>query len=114
MLNFFIFALLSNLKWQTKRRPVLLIWMIYNHFLIFVIGFSIISYFYTYKLPDIYGAKSQILLKSDQTYDYQSQIYKGIGFYQPYQDNSNQIRVITSNDLIQKALLKLKFNVSYF
>ena len=29
-------------------------------------------------------------------------------------DNSNQIRVITSNDLIQKALSKFKVDVSYY
>lgn len=75
---------------------------------------ALISYFYTYKLPDVYAAKNQILLKSDDTYDYQNQIYKGIGYYQPYQDNDNQIRVITSNDLIAEALSHLKFDVSYF
>ncbi|MCW3082641.1 MAG: ptk [Bacteroidetes bacterium] len=80
----------------------------------FVAVASILCYFYTYKLPDVYAAKTQILLKSDDTYDYQNQIYKGIGFYQPYQDNDNQIRVITSNDLIEQALSKLKLDVSYF
>jgi tyrosine-protein kinase Etk/Wzc len=80
----------------------------------FVVVAFILSYFYTYKLPDVYAAKTQILLKSDDTYDYQNQIYKGIGFYQPYQDNDNQIRVITSNDLIQSALSKIKLDVSYF
>jgi tyrosine-protein kinase Etk/Wzc len=73
-----------------------------------------ISYFYTYKLTDIYAAKSQILLKNDETYDYQNQIYKGIGYYQSYQDNSNQIRVITSNDLIAESLTKLNLDVSYY
>lgn len=75
---------------------------------------SVIAYFYTYKLPDVYAAKSQILLKSDDTYDYQNQIYRGLGFYQAYQDNDNQIRVITSNNLISTAISKLRLNISYF
>jgi tyrosine-protein kinase Etk/Wzc len=82
--------------------------------LFFILSAFTLSYFYTYKLPDVYAAKSQILLKNQETYDYQNQIYKGIGYYQSYQDNSNQIRVLTSNDLIGEALNKLKFDVSYF
>jgi tyrosine-protein kinase Etk/Wzc len=74
----------------------------------------VFSYFYTYKLTDIYSVKSQILLKSDDTYDYQNQLYSGLGFYQSYLDNSNQIRVITSNDIIEKVLSKLKVDISYF
>ncbi len=88
-----------------------------NWYIIVLLVFlaSLFSYFYTYKLADVYAVKSQILLKSDdQTYDYQNQMYKGLGFYQPYQDNDNQIRVITSNDLIEKVLSKLKLDVSYF
>lgn len=76
--------------------------------------FGTISYFYTYKLTDIYAAKSQILLKNDETYDYQNQIYKGIGYYQGYQDNSNQIRVLTSTNLIAEAISKLNLDVSYY
>jgi len=85
------------------------------HIIVLLILLSgVLSYFYTYKLPDVYAAKTQILLKSDDTYDYQSQIYKGIGYYQAYQDNDNQIRVLTSNDLIGQALSKIKLDVSYF
>ena len=73
-----------------------------------------VSYFYTYKLSEVYAAKSQILLKNDETYDYQNQLYKGLGYSSYYQDNSNQIRVITSNDIIRKTLSKLKFDVSYY
>ncbi len=72
------------------------------------------SYVYTHKLPDIYGAKAQVLLKNNETYDYQNQIYKGIGYYATYQDNANQIRVLTSNDLIAQVISKLNLDVSYF
>lgn len=82
---------------------------------IFLCISSICAYFYSYKLPNIYAAKSQIILKSDNTYDYQNQLYKGLGYYYDwYQNNPNQIRVLTSNDLIRKALSKLKFDVSYY
>ncbi|MCW3110754.1 MAG: hypothetical protein JWQ09_5260, partial [Segetibacter sp.] len=83
-------------------------------FILFALSSTIICYFYTHKLQDIYGAKTQILLKSDDTYDYQNQIYSRVGFYQPSQDNDNQMRIITSSDLIRKTLSKLNFEVSYF
>src|SRR5688572_1286367 len=80
-------------------------WYFVVLFLLFSLG---LSFFYTHKLPNIYAVKSQILLKAEETYDYQTQLYKGLGAYQAYQDNANQIRVITSNDLIGKAISKLK------
>lgn len=89
----------------------------YKNWYIIVIFVSIAafaSYLYTYKLPDIYAAKTQILLKNNETYDYQTQIFKGLGYYEAYQDNTNQIRVISSNDIIAHTLKKLDMNVSYF
>lgn len=80
----------------------------------FVVISLIVSYLYTYKLTDVHAAKTQILLKSDQTYNYQDQIYRGLGYYGLYQDNFNQIRVITSKDLIEKTISKLKLDVSYY
>src|SRR5471030_1653997 len=82
--------------------------------LFFVIISMVIAYFYTYKLPDIYAAKTQILLKSDETYDYQKQLYKGLGFNQDQQDTYNQMRVLASNDILEKAVSKLKLEVSYY
>ncbi len=35
---------------------------------------AVLSYLYSYKLPDIYGASTQILLKDEEVYDYQSQV----------------------------------------
>ncbi len=75
---------------------------------------SVLCYFYTYKLISIYAAKSQILLKTDKTYDYQTSLYKSLGYYEAYQDNINQVKVITSNDLISKSLSKLKIGTSYY
>ena len=74
---------------------------------------AVISYFYTYRMTDMYAAKTQILLKSDETYDYQSQIYKRIGWYGVYGDITNQKRVLASHDLIEQAIQKLNFEVSY-
>ncbi|MEO8590085.1 MAG: polysaccharide biosynthesis tyrosine autokinase, partial [Flavobacteriales bacterium] len=75
---------------------------------------SVLSYLYSYKLPDIYGASTQILLKDNDVYDYQSQMYKSLGYAGIYGDLVNQKRVLTSYDLIDAALDKLDFDVSYF
>ena len=73
-----------------------------------------IGYVYTYRLPDVYGAKAQLLLKSEKTYDYQDPIYKGLGAYGMYMDVKNQIRVLQSRDLIGKVIDRLDVDVSYF
>ena len=76
-----------------------------------LVSFSV-SWLYTYRLNEIYAAQSQVLLQNNETYDYQSQLFKGLGYYN--QDYSNEIQVISSNDLINKTLSKLKFNISYY
>jgi capsular polysaccharide biosynthesis protein len=50
--------------------------------------------FYTHRLPNIYAAKTEILLKSSETYDYQTQIFKDIGYYSLIQDITNQKRIL--------------------
>ena len=75
---------------------------------------AVMSYLYSYKLPDIYGATTQIMLKDNEVYDYQSQVYKTLGYQQSYTDIVNQKRVLTSYDLVDAALAKLDFDVSYF
>lgn len=75
---------------------------------------AVLSYLYSYKLPDIYGASTQILLKDDEVYDYQSQMYRSLGYVQSYSDIVNQKRVLTSYDLADAALSKLDFDISYF
>lgn len=74
----------------------------------------ILSQIYTYKISKTYAAKTQILLKSEDIYDYQTQLYKSIGYYESYQDVANQKRVVTSTNLIQKAISKLSLDVSYY
>lgn len=75
---------------------------------------AVMSFLYTYKLPDIYGASTSILLKEKTTYDYQSAVYKDIGYAGSYVEMINQQRVITSYDLIEDVLSRLDFEVSYF
>lgn len=76
-----------------------------------------VSYIYTHRIPDIYAAKCQILLKSNETYDYQQQIYRGLGFnskYASYEETASQMRVIKSSNLIEDVLERLPLNVSYY
>lgn len=78
---------------------------------------GVFSYLYTYRLADIYAAKCQILLKANDTYDYQNQIYKGLGFsssYSSYEYTASQMRVIKSASLITKVLDKVPLDVSYY
>ena len=75
---------------------------------------SVLSYLYSYKLPDVYGATTQILLKDRDVYDYQSSVYKSLGYTGVYGDIVNQRRVLTSYDLVNTTLDKLDFDVSYF
>ncbi|MFM7309649.1 MAG: hypothetical protein ACKOZY_03505, partial [Flavobacteriales bacterium] len=70
--------------------------------------------FYTHRLPNIYAARTEILLKSSETYDYQTQIYKDLGYYSLIQDITNQKRILSSYDIIGKVLNKVDFTQSYF
>jgi len=77
------------------------------------------GYLFSYKITDIYGAKTQILLKATNQVntssiisDNASPFFGGTG--QSFIDNSNEIRVIQSYDLIKRALDRLDDYVSYF
>ena len=75
------------------------------------------SYVYTHRIPNIYAAKCQILLKSNETYDYQQQLYRGLGFgskYASYEETASQMRVIKSSNLIESVLNRIPLDVSYF
>ena len=73
-----------------------------------------IGYVYTHRLTSIYGSKIQLLLKSEETYDYQSQIYQGLGAYGMYMDVQNQIRILKSRDLLGEVVDKMDINTSYY
>ncbi|MBK6951976.1 MAG: hypothetical protein IPH24_07980 [Crocinitomicaceae bacterium] len=72
------------------------------------------GYIYTYRLTDVYGAKVQLLLKSDQTYDYQDPIYNGFGAYGLYTAVSHQTRILPSKDIIGEVIARLDISVSYY
>ena len=74
----------------------------------------LIGYVYTYRLTNIYGAKVQLLLKSSETYDYQDQIYQGLGAYGVYMDAQNQMRIIQSRDLIGEVVDRMNVSTSYY
>ena len=75
------------------------------------------AYVYTHRIQDVYAAKCQVLLKSNETYDYQQQIYRGLGFnskYASYEETASQMRVITSSGLIENVLNRIPLSVSYY
>ncbi|HPQ07810.1 MAG TPA: polysaccharide biosynthesis tyrosine autokinase [Bacteroidia bacterium] len=78
----------------------------------------IAGYFYTYKLTNIYQASTQLLVNVKDFYDKsiisEDNMYSSA--YTTYIDNSNQIRVIKSYDIMEETIEKLKdvLQVSYF
>lgn len=75
------------------------------------------GYLYSYKLTNIYAAQCQILIKSNDEYNSSSLISDNSFYgntYKTYVDNSNEKRVIMSYDMIQNALDRLDFYVSYY
>lgn len=82
-------------------------------FIIPLLSFAV-GYIYTYRLIDIHGAEAQLLLKSNETYDYQDPIYKGLGAYSTYTDIQNQIRILKSRNLIGEVVDKLDIEISQF
>jgi capsular exopolysaccharide synthesis family protein len=88
-----------------------------------VVLFGVLAFFigelYIYKLDRVYAVSTQLLLKQNDDYTSGDLItgtnskYFG-NAYGTYVDNSNEIRVIQSHDLVEKALDKLNFDVSYY
>lgn len=91
-----------------------------NWWIVLILGgiSLIIGNFYVYKLDKIYASSSSLLLKSNEDYNPGSIISDNGKYYgntgKTFIDNSNEIRVLKSQDLIEKALLRLDFEVSYF
>ena len=83
-------------------------------FLIFIPFFTFLGLLYNHKQKEFYNTKIEILLKSNDVYDYQENLQSSLGFYNYYGDISNQRRIIGSYDMIQKVLKKLDLSCSYF
>ncbi|MFL5753817.1 MAG: GumC family protein [Bacteroidia bacterium] len=86
--------------------------------IIFVVVAYLIGYFYTYKLTNIYAISTQLQIKSNDVY-YQQNVISEVGrgnSYQTYIDNSTQMKVIQSYDLVKSAVdkLKSKLQISYY
>lgn len=76
---------------------------------------GIAAYFYVHRIPDEYGAKTEILLGGGGDTQYQSQIYQNLtGYNGGVNQITNQIRVLQSHDLISRTLDKLNFQISYY
>lgn len=72
------------------------------------------AFLYSYKLPRIYGAKMQLLLSSVQTYSYQDQLFEGLGLTSAsYERMANEVRVVTSTDMLAQTVSKLNAEISY-
>ncbi len=98
-----------------------LVWRIFSKNWYIPILFGLIffsaAYFYTYKLTNVYQASVE-LLKSNDTY-YKDNVVSDQGYYavkNSYVDNSNEIRIIKSYDLMKETVLKLRdrVEVSYY
>lgn len=93
-------------------------WRIIKRNLLLIILLPLLSglfgYYYTYNMTEYYGAETQILIKNDETYNYQQNIYQNIGYYEAYQNMANQKRVIQSRELIGRTIDRLKFDISFF
>lgn len=69
------------------------------------------GYYSSYKLPNVYQLKTEILLKAE---NYKSNLYQGyLGFSNPAKI-SNQERVLQSYDLISQAVTQMDIGISYF
>lgn len=86
--------------------------------IVFLIISYFLGYFYTYKLTNIYQISTQILVNTKDYYD--KNLISDESFYSSayttYIDNSNQIRIIKSYDIMEETIERLKdvLQVSYY
>jgi len=77
----------------------------------------LIGFLYSHRLQEVYAAKGQILLNSGDVYDYQQNLFQGLGMennYYSYDKIESDKRVLSSTKLINEALDQLNFEVTYF
>ena len=101
-----------------ELKDILFIWRLFTKNFLIILLVPVLSYMigyvYTYRLPNVYGSSCQLLLKSNDTYDYQESIYKGLGAYGIYTDTQNHMRMLTSKDIIGEVVDRMNIEVSYF
>ena len=83
-------------------------------FLVFIPIFTLFGLVYNHKQVQQFNTKIEILLKSNDVYDYQENLYNNLGFYNYYGDISNQKRILGSYDMMQKVLSRLDLSCSYY
>ena len=83
-------------------------------FLILIPLFTVLGLIYNHKQLKQYNTKIEILLKSNDVYDYQENLYNNLGFYNYYGDISNQRRILGSYDMMKNVLSKLDLSCSYY
>ncbi|MBT6438130.1 MAG: hypothetical protein HOK72_00390 [Flavobacteriales bacterium] len=82
------------------------------YFFVFPIIGGFFAYFYTYRLPDVYAAKAQVMLDNNETMDVTGSMYSA--YYAAYSQITNQMRVLESYDLLEKVVEKIDLQVGYF
>lgn len=92
-------------------RSIIHRWPIYIFSIFISLG---IGYLYNYKKTEIYNSKIEILLNSNEVYNYQEGLKSNLGYYNFFADIANQKRIIKSFDLISNAVKKLNLDVSYY
>ena len=88
------------------------------HVLILIpILFFSVAYVVTHRIQDVYASNCQILLRVQETYDYQSQISRGLGLnsrYGGYEYTAGQMKIIKSTTILDEVIDSLDLNVSYY
>ena len=82
------------------------------YFFVFPIIGGFFAYFYTYRLPDVYSAKAQIMLEDNETVDVTGSLYSA--YYAAYSQITNQMRVLESYDLLELVVKKVDLQVGYY
>lgn len=77
-----------------------------------------LAFLYTYRLPNIFAAKTEIMIKSQESSMMESSLVGATNpyarVYQQYGNMQDQKRVLKSYDLAEKAIKKLDLSVSYY
>ena len=79
--------------------------------------FFSVAYVATHRIQDVYASSCQILLRAQETYDYQSQISRGLGLSNRsggYEYTAGQMKIIKSTTILDEVIDSLDLNVSYF
>lgn len=79
--------------------------------------FFSVAYVVTHRIQDVYASSCQILLRAQETYDYQSQISRGLGLSNRlggYEYTAGQMKIVKSTTILDEVIDSLDLNVSYF